>query len=182
MRPLFTIHAGELLVGEHIEQHFRNTNVWVPAKDSGIDLLVTDKKNTKTVSLQVKFSRDFRSSLKTEFQQPLRACGWWTFNPAKLRTSSADYWVLVLIGFAHQTTDYIIISPGELYRRLKLLHPTDPRMQSYFWVTKQDKCWETRGIRRRAQSLIAAGGFDDELRNFTSFLNNWTPVSKLNHA
>jgi hypothetical protein len=42
--------------------------------------------------------------------------------------------VLVLIGFAHETTDYVVIPPVELYRRLKLLHPDDPRMQSYFWI------------------------------------------------
>jgi hypothetical protein len=59
MRPLFTVHAGEFLAGEYIERHFRNTNVWVPTKDTGTDLLVTDKKNQATVSLQVKFSRDF---------------------------------------------------------------------------------------------------------------------------
>ncbi|NWG86127.1 MAG: hypothetical protein HXY26_01205 [Hydrogenophilaceae bacterium] len=53
MRPLFTVHAGELLAGEYIERHFRNTNVWVPTKDTGTDLLVTDKKNQATVSLQV---------------------------------------------------------------------------------------------------------------------------------
>jgi len=55
MRPIFTIHAGEFLVGDFIEQHFRNTNVWLPSKDSGVDLLVTNKKNQVTVSLQLKF-------------------------------------------------------------------------------------------------------------------------------
>src|SRR5690554_7689567 len=64
MQPLFTIHAGEYLVGSHIEQHLRDpngdkVNVWVPSKDTGIDLLVTDKTNKKTTSLQVKFSKDF---------------------------------------------------------------------------------------------------------------------------
>ena len=52
MQPLFTIHAGEYLVGSHIEQHLRDpngdkVNVWVPSKDTGIDLLVADKTNKK---------------------------------------------------------------------------------------------------------------------------------------
>jgi hypothetical protein len=34
-------------------------NVWIPTKDTGVDLLVSDRKNKKAVSLQVKFSRDF---------------------------------------------------------------------------------------------------------------------------
>lgn len=61
MQPLFTIHAGEYLVGSHIEQHLRdpngdNVNVWVPSKDTGVDVLVTDKTNKKTTSLQVKLA------------------------------------------------------------------------------------------------------------------------------
>lgn len=100
MRPLFTVHAGEFLVGEYIERSFRNTNVWLPSKDSGIDLLVTNKKNQAPVSLQVKYSRDFLvTNLSAKFQEPLRACGWWTFDPKKLRTSPADYWVLLIIWF-----------------------------------------------------------------------------------
>ena len=59
MKPLFTIHAGEYLTGEYIERNYPHWNVWVPSKDTGIDLLVTDETNSKTVSLQVKFSKDF---------------------------------------------------------------------------------------------------------------------------
>ena len=59
MRPLFTIHAGEFVVGDHIERKFRRVNLWVPSRDTGTDLLITDSKNENTVSLQVKFSRDF---------------------------------------------------------------------------------------------------------------------------
>jgi hypothetical protein len=43
MRPLFTLHAGEFLVGEYIERTFPSLNVWVPAKDTGVDLLITDE-------------------------------------------------------------------------------------------------------------------------------------------
>jgi hypothetical protein len=52
MRPLFTVHAGEILVGQYIEQSFKGKNVWVPTKDLGVDLLVTnlrDKKNGKSI-------------------------------------------------------------------------------------------------------------------------------------
>jgi hypothetical protein len=41
MRPLFTIHAGEFLVGSDIEGKFRHVNVWLPTKDTGIDLLIS---------------------------------------------------------------------------------------------------------------------------------------------
>jgi hypothetical protein len=59
MRPIFTIHAGEFLVGEYLERTFKNVQIWVPAKDTCIDLLVSNSRNTKAVSFQVKFSRDF---------------------------------------------------------------------------------------------------------------------------
>ena len=49
MKPLFTIHAGEYLVGSYIEKHFKKYNVWIPSKDTGIDLLVTNSKNNKTI-------------------------------------------------------------------------------------------------------------------------------------
>ena len=60
MTPLFTIHAGEYLVGLYIEHHYRKQlNVWIPSKDTGIDLLVSDHQNRRTASLQVKFGKDF---------------------------------------------------------------------------------------------------------------------------
>jgi hypothetical protein len=62
MRLLLTIHAGEFVVGDYIERKFQRVNLWVPSRDTGTDLLVTDSKNEKAVSLQVKFSRDFRAT------------------------------------------------------------------------------------------------------------------------
>ena len=51
MKPLFTVHAGEFLVDCEIERKFRDVNVWIPAKDTGVDLLVSNKHNTRTLSL-----------------------------------------------------------------------------------------------------------------------------------
>ena len=60
MTPLFTIHAGEYLVGLYIEQHYKKQlNVWIPSRDTGIDLLVSHRQNRRTASLQVKFGKDF---------------------------------------------------------------------------------------------------------------------------
>src|SRR5687767_6091432 len=79
MRPLFTVHAGEYLVGAHIEQAHPRWRVWMPTKDTGIDLLVTNSKNRRAVSLQVKFSKDFNPTNRgVLLQNKLRAAGWWT--------------------------------------------------------------------------------------------------------
>lgn len=47
MRPIFTDHASEYLLGRHIEKMFKSLNVWVPSKDMGVDLLVTGTSNKR---------------------------------------------------------------------------------------------------------------------------------------
>ena len=61
MKPMFTIHAGEYLTGAYIEENCKEANVYVPTKDTGIDLLITSKDSKKIVSLQVKSSKDLLS-------------------------------------------------------------------------------------------------------------------------
>ena len=110
MKPLFTIHAGEFLAGDYIERKFRHVNVWLPAKDTGVDLLVSDKKNKKTVSLRVKFGRDYLVTHGPLYlKERLRASGWWAPSRQKIKTSVANYWVFVLLGFKCRSTDFIII-------------------------------------------------------------------------
>src|SRR2546426_1023360 len=75
MRPLFAVHAGDYLVGSHIEQNYPRWYVWVPSKDTGIDLLVTDSRNRRTVSLQVKFSKDFNPKQPILLQNKLMSVG-----------------------------------------------------------------------------------------------------------
>ena len=181
MRPLFTIHAGEFVVGDHIERNFRRVNLWVPSRDTGTDLLVTDSKNAKAVSLQVKFSRDFLAThMPTIFQKPLRACGWWSLNREKIAKSTADYWVFVLVGFERRSTDFVIIKPPELLARLDTIHGKAKTIQSYLWVTKKNRCWETRGLKRQEQLAIAQGQYSNSERDFSTYLENWSSVQALN--
>ena len=181
MKTLFTIHAGEYLVGAHIERNFKRINVWIPLRDTGIDLLVSDRKNRRQVSLQVKFSKDFLvTHMDPSFQRELRACGWWTINRAKLRSSPADYWVFVLQGFASQSTDFVVIPRKELQRRFGAIHGRERIIQSYIWVTEKDRCWETRGLKRLEQLAIAHNQFRHRHRDLTMWLNNWTLLKQLN--
>ncbi len=97
MKPLFTIHAGEYLVGSIIEEKYKDLRVWLPSKDTGIDLLVTDLSCKKTLSLQVKFSKDFMGNQqKSKGIEHVKSGGWWTFKRNKIKESPADLWVLVL--------------------------------------------------------------------------------------
>jgi len=183
MRSLFTIHAGEYLVGAEIERRFKRTNVWIPSKDTGVDLLVSDRSNRSTVSLQVKLSKDFlvtHMSRLAEYQEHLRACGWWTLDRKKLAQSDADYWVFVLQGYANRSTDFVVIPRQRLVERLEKIHGSYKTCQTYLWVTCTHQCWETRGLKRPDQLAVTQGTFRDGLRDFTPWLNNWEPIVRLN--
>ncbi|HAF13768.1 MAG TPA: hypothetical protein DCK99_08730 [Blastocatellia bacterium] len=56
--------------------------------------MVTDQTNSKTVSLQVKFSKDFLGSLGNSLSEvvatKVKSGGWWTFKPEKIRDSRAQ--------------------------------------------------------------------------------------------
>jgi hypothetical protein len=187
MKPIFSVHAGEYLTGSHIEKKFRHVNLWVPAKDTGIDLLVSDRTNRQNVSLQVKFSKDFliahMQKQGPEFQSKLRACGWWTLNSEKVRRSHADYWVFVLQGFANTSVDYVVIPPQELSRRLDGIHRGRQKLwQVYLWVTKSERCWETRDLSKDDRLLIAGDKFSESNRDFSKYLNAWGPVERLNQS
>jgi hypothetical protein len=181
MKPLFTIHAGEYLVGAYLERQFKRANVWIPLRDTGVDLLISDRRNRRTISLQVKFSKDFLvTHMAPVFQQQLRACGWWTLNRKKLEQSPADYWVFVLQGFASRSVDFVVVPRRELAARLSAIHGRSSSIQSYIWVTENKQCWETRGLSKGEQLSVAHGEYEHVDRNLSSFLNNWKPIASLN--
>lgn len=180
MKPLFTVHGGEYIVGSHIEKHFKRVNVWIPSRDTGIDLLVSDHRNRRTVSLQVKFSRDYLvTDGKAEFQKSFRASGYWTIDRDKLKRSPSDFWVFVLVGFAARTTDFVVVPRRELARLLQALHP-EKTIRTYMSVTEPHGCWETRGLKDKEMRRIADGEFRDARRDLKEWLNNWHPVEQLN--
>jgi hypothetical protein len=118
LRTLFTIHGGEWLVGDYIERKYQRVNVWVPAKDTGVDLLVSDSKNKQVVSLQVKVSRDHHTDMNEV------AKGWWKVKRKKIADSPADYWIFGIDRLERNPSDsdFVIIKPAELLRRLDAIH------------------------------------------------------------
>jgi hypothetical protein len=197
MKPLFTIHQGEYLVGAHIEQHVngpdnQKVNVWIPSKDTGVDILVTDASNKKTVALQVKFSKDFLvTHFSNEMQERLLCCGWWTLNRDKIVQSTADFWVFVLYSFSKVVSSaiqnsrgkndiqYIIVRPDELISRLDQIHGSPKSLQTYLWVTreKQRRCIEARGLKKNnSRSMVLGEEKVPEERDFSQYLNNWDAI------
>lgn len=180
MKSLFTIHVGEYLVGSYIERDFKNVNVWVPSKDTGIDLLLTNSNNSKTVSLQVKFSKDFlTTSMDEVFQKGLKSCGWWTLDKSKIKKSKADYWVFVLHRFNAKDLEFVIIQPKKLIQLFNRLKREGNILQSYIWVTEKGRCWETRGLKKQDQILLANHSYKNTNRDLTTYLNNWKPIKDI---
>lgn len=157
--------------------------VWLPSKDTGVDLLVTTQQLTSAVSLQIKFSKDFmglgwRKSASKNLRMRIKSGGWWTFNYDKIKNSPADLWVLVLYRFSYRDFDFVIIEPSKLLERYKKLDRGAGSFHSYIWVTENKQCWETRDLGKAQQENIAIGEFSDPIRDLTSFLNNWRPLEE----
>ena len=181
MRPMFTIHAGEYLVGLHIQKHLK-LNAWIPAKDTGIDLLITDPNNRHSVSLQVKYGKDFLPEEKSpELRKSFRCHSWFSLNRTKLNTSVAEYWVLVLHGFKSEAPDFIVIPTAELQRYISnTLGSGGDIVHCYFSSTEGGQCWETRGLKKEERLQIANGIYKCPIRNFTRYMNEdgWTALNK----
>lgn len=174
MRPIFTIHAGEYIVATKIEESFPTLRVWVPSSDTGIDLLVTDSRQEKVASLQVKFSKDYLGTAKKSAVTPaIKSGGWWTLNRKKIADSPADYWVMVLYQFHTRKFDFVVIRPRDLLARYERIGVQTDVIQSYFWVTTAGRCWETRGLGKPELMQVGEGTFTSRPRDFTSYLDVW---------
>jgi hypothetical protein len=186
MRPLFSVHAGEFLVGNEIERRFPAAGLWMPAKDTGVDFLVTNAARCRMVGVQVKYSRDF-----SDLHPGMSACSWFRLDPTRLEASSAHIWIFVLLSpvvkRGEQKYRYILISPRELAKRLRKLHGgTRQLMHTYFWVAENNgssSCWEARGLGRAETALMAKGlakGLYRNLdRDFTTYLDAWNVLGNL---
>jgi hypothetical protein len=182
MRPLFTVHAGEYLVGEFIEKNFPSLNVWIPSKDTGIDLLITNKSNSNSISLQVKLSRDYRSYHSVnQFESTLTVGGWFTLKHLKIEKSTADYWVFVLVSHDKKVKPrHIVISPKELLKKLIEVHQKSSSYNFYLWLRDCDKlALDGRGLSQADKKLLIDGNLNLGPRNYSSYIENWKPIISL---
>jgi hypothetical protein len=169
MRPIFTLHAGEYLVGDYLEKTFKECRVWLPSKDTGVDLLVTDKEHRRAVALQVKFSKDFMDG-------NFKAIGWWTLKSDKIAKSLADLWVFALYSFDKKRVHNVVIPPQRLLGILEALHGPQRLFQTYMCVSNRARCWEARGLNKEDKKLVAEDRFENPARDLTQYLDNWEPL------
>jgi Restriction endonuclease len=177
MKPIFTIHAGEYLVASEIEGKLKELNVWIPSKDTGIDLLVTSQNNSKTASIQVKYSKDFSTTLvKQVFRPNIKAAGWWTLNRKKIQTSNADFWVFILYSLEKKNCDFVIINPKELLQIFDKTSRSNSSIHCYIWVTNHNTVFETRGLSNDDMQMICNNNYASADRDLQKYLNNWKPI------
>ena len=88
--------------------------------------------------------------------------------------------MFVLHGFAKRTNDFVIVPRRELWRRFRSIHGSQKTIQSYLWVTEDERCWEMRGLDRKDQLRITDGRYNVPKRDFTKWLNSWDAVERLN--
>ena len=184
MKPLFTIHAGEYLVGDFLERKFNDCEIWIPSKDTGTDLLITNsKKRSYNVGLQVKYSKDFLPGMDAAFHDNFSACCWWTLNFNKIQNSNADLWILAPYSFADKKINFVIIEPNVLADRLNKIHGKQKTANMYLWITKDGKCFETRGLHKSIQNELINGKYSsiEKQRDFTEYLNAWNKIEKKLH-
>lgn len=182
MRPIFTVHAGEFIVGEYIEKKFRKLNVWIPSKDTGIDLLITNKIDTsRSVSLQVKLSRDYKPPhAADDFERKLIAGGWLTLSHDKIEKSTADYWIFVLVSHERKMAPrYIIIPPSELLKRLESIHTKSKSYHFYPWVLENNLAIQGRGLSKKEKNDLVLGNFSLGDRDLSEYLENWRPLEQI---
>ena len=191
MKPIFTVHEGEYLVGAHLEQT-TDYNIWIPTKDTGEDMLVTNPNRTKNASIQVKFSKDFLvTHNKPEMFDHILCSGWWNLTPSKIKNSRADLWVFVLFPFlrtdatrsgrqnSSSNAQYVIVRPLDLYERLMETQGNKSRFHVYLSISRNNnRCLQTRGL-RASNSYFVKDLPVEPARDFSECLNNWQPLHEL---
>lgn len=184
MKPICTIHAGEYLVGEHLEKRYSKNGwrIWTPGKDTGIDLLVTSADCRKTFSIQVKFSKSYPQKFECD------ASGWWNVKRDAIAKSDADCWVFVFPVWPRNMDEenatrvlgvedcrFVVIDPEKLLKRLELIHPDVKAGGTYkiYLTQKGENVLETREIKEKIE-----GVWKDKKhpRNLSAFLDNWEPL------
>lgn len=170
---VYQTHFAEDIVKDEILKKFKNKfNVWIPSKDTGIDILLTDKTNKKVVTLQVKWSKNYYEDYKDKESYG----GWFQIKKNKLESSIADYWVLVIPSNSEKKFQFIIVKPSELIENYVKHGLYEDKINSYIDI-RGGKVYEGRGI-CNSDRKSHCYEFPTE-RELLNCLNRWDKISDL---
>jgi hypothetical protein len=183
LKPIFMPHAGEFLVGEKIER-IPGLNVWLPSKDDGVDLLVTDTNNRRSCSLQVKLSRNYADNydMPDLGDDTVISSGWFKFPRDKIGFSPADYWVLLVVS-TKKTKEkiqvhHVVLKPEKLLERLEKTYGKATSYQFYLAVTERGIVFDWRGL-KKSEPIPRSFFFQSSSRNYTQHLEDWSCLDRL---
>jgi hypothetical protein len=177
MKPIFTVHAGEFLVGDHINRKFKSQlDVWLPTKDRGADLLVTRRDGKgKSVALQVKFSRSFHEH-DEEYGPHVLATSWYVLDTKKVRDSPAQVWVFVFMTLKMEK-HFVLIPTRDLQKRIP--RGCGSKWHLYLWACRDDRCYQVRYLDPDARTYAVTHGVKDQALDFSEWVNNWSLLRRL---
>ena len=170
-----TFHGswGEYLVGAYIEHTYPQWCVWVPSKDTGIDLLrdgFTKQEGSLTAGQVLQgLEPDSPPHL---VQNKLMATGWWTHQDQKIEKSKADFWVFVLPSFIEHETASLLFHQATSSGGFGQFMAERARGNPLVSIGDEDGTLlgDARAAECRYQELIAFDRFSNQSRDFTRFL------------
>lgn len=180
MKPLFTVHGGEFVVGSYIEENYKNYDVWVPSKDTGIDLLVTKKDDfsIKPKTIQVKSSKDYKN-VKYVPQHMIKARSWFDVGHDKLKNSSAKYWVFVILD-EKGNKNFIIIKKDDLLKKLEKSYGNIEVFRIYLTILELGKrrvCYDMRSLKKQlVVNIVNKLSKCPQERDYSNNLNAWNII------
>jgi len=176
LRNLWSLDPSELLVAEELGKQFRDSELCFPLKDRGVDLILVrhlPENLRKAISFQVKGSRTWET--------PDEGCGGWhKLSRQKLLKDSQklDYYVFVFFQLKEGKRTlrveprFLIIPTQDLLKRIGEYKGREGEMLNFqFNISKDGRVYDWRGLRR-------GEGKEEEARNYSSYLDNWTQISE----
>jgi hypothetical protein len=170
---VYQTHFAEDIVKNEIQKKFKTKyNVWIPSKDTGIDILLTDQENKKTVSLQVKWSKNYTEDSLNKNSY----WGWFQFKKKKIENSKADFWVLVIPSNYEKKFQFVIIKPQELMNMYEVNGLSQDIINSYIDIC-DDKVYESRGLTKEERLHQTLQPNEKvSTRELSQYLNSWEKV------
>lgn len=177
MVPFISLHPGEVFVGNFIESNFKRLNLWIPAKDSGVDLLVTSISNNSSISIQVKSSRDYNMMVDSG----IKSGSFFNVRRNNLISSPAKLWIFVQHSARSKgwCQDYIVFERDELVVQLEEVFGSPEQYTIYFSITGDGRVWITRGVPRKSLANMYGGDPAYRNREVLGKLNNWEALKSL---
>jgi hypothetical protein len=162
-KNLWSLNVDEAVVAGKVQEAFRKqAHVFFPlnAQLKDVDLLITNLRNRKSVSIQVKGSKAFEPRVSEIEKYGGGSVGWFFIPKSKIVNCSADYFIFLLHIISDDfskkknrkrlTTHLLTIKPAALYKICKQSKILHKNYSFYIWVDpKQKRAFDFRDSKKK---------------------------------